>query len=149
MLRTRPSKDRWPKTSSPLIHEPHEVNVDFVMYWHEVLTRRYQFAERLSYIYVVKSALTDFETTLEAGAGLGEHLNYGNLSAPQLSNYVAVDSRESMVDVLTKRYAQVRREMFGRLRHHSEKSAPTSYPLPVPLKGSVAASKRHSGHEWQ
>jgi ubiquinone/menaquinone biosynthesis C-methylase UbiE len=58
-------------------------------------------------MYVVKNAPANFKTTLEIGAGLGEHLDYERLSAQQLSNYVAVDIRENMVDVLTRRYPQV------------------------------------------
>jgi len=48
-----------------------------------------------------------FRTTLEIGAGLGEHLDYESLSESQLSNYVAVDIRENMIAELLKRYPQV------------------------------------------
>ena len=97
----------WPKTFPPLSTERQAISDDFMKYWHEVLARRYGIVDRFNHLYVVKRAPASFLTTLEIGAGLGEHLDYEILSERQLSNYVALDIRENMIAELVKRYPQV------------------------------------------
>lgn len=101
------SNHRWPKSLPPLTLQQQEINDDFVKYWHEVLPRRFGFVDRFNHLYPVKHAPLSFLNTLEVGAGLGEHLQYEKLSSAQLSNYVAVDIRQNMIDELRKRYPQV------------------------------------------
>lgn len=56
---------------------------------------------------MVKNSSKDFITTLEIGAGLGEHLEYEKLSEQQKENYVALELRENMVKVIQERYPDV------------------------------------------
>jgi SAM-dependent methyltransferase len=48
-----------------------------------------------------------FLTTLEIGAGLGEHLTYESLTSEQRKNYYAVDIRENMIDEFRRRHPGV------------------------------------------
>jgi Methyltransferase domain len=54
--------------------------------------------EKFNHEYAVKHAPKTFRTTLEIGAGLGEHLNYEVLTPEQKSNYYALELRENMVE---------------------------------------------------
>jgi len=87
---------KWPKTFPPLTAEQERIRDDFMHAWHEELPAKYGMIERFNHGYVVDHAPATFLTTLEIGAGLGEHLNYERLTPEQLSNYVAVELRPSM-----------------------------------------------------
>src|SRR3984893_6279417 len=86
---------KWPKTVPPLTEEQRRINDDFMKYWHEVLPRKYGLVEAFNHEFAVKNAPKTFRTTLEIGAGLGEHLNYEVLTPEQKSNYYALERRES------------------------------------------------------
>src|SRR5437868_871866 len=102
------TSSKWPKILPPLSAERQEISNDFMKYWHEVLPRRYGIIETFNHQYAVKhSAGTSFKTSIEIGAGLGEHLEYERLTAEQRRNYVAVDIRQNMVDELHRRYPDV------------------------------------------
>lgn len=73
-------------------------------YWHEVLPRRYGIVDRFNHLYPVVHAPSQFVTTLEIGAGLGEHLQYERLSSAQRGAYYALDIRENMVAELKHRH---------------------------------------------
>jgi ubiquinone/menaquinone biosynthesis C-methylase UbiE len=92
--------NKWPKIFSPLTPEQCAINDDFVLYWHEVLPKRYGFVDEFNHKYVVKNAPSEFIYTLEIGAGTGEHLKYEVLNDVQKKNYHAVDIRENMIDEL-------------------------------------------------
>ena len=98
---------KWPKSLPPLSPAQQQISNDFMQYWHEVLPRRYGMIERFNHQYAVKRSGTDFATTIEIGAGLGEHLEYEQLTEAQRRNYVAVDIRQNMVDELQRRYPDV------------------------------------------
>ena len=67
---------KWPKSVPSLTDEQRRISDDFMKYWHEVLPRKYGVVETFNHEYAVKHAPKTFRTTLEIGAGLGEHLNY-------------------------------------------------------------------------
>jgi SAM-dependent methyltransferase len=80
-----------------------EISDDFMKYWHEVLPKKYGIIETFNHNYAVRRAPDEFLTTLEIGAGLGEHLSYEKLTPEQRQNYVAVDIRQNMTDALRQR----------------------------------------------
>ena len=49
-----------------------------------------------------------FRSTLEIGAGVGEHLTYEHLSAEQRRNYVAVELRSVMADQIARRHPDIK-----------------------------------------
>jgi ubiquinone/menaquinone biosynthesis C-methylase UbiE len=95
---------KWPKTLPPLTPDQQRISDDFMRYWHEVLPKRYGIVEEFNQRYVVRHSPKGFVTTLEIGAGTGEHLEFEELSAEQRANYVAVDIRENMVGEIRKRF---------------------------------------------
>lgn len=100
-------RQSWPKTFPPLSEEQERISNDFMRYWHEVLPRQYGIVDKFNHQYVVKNAPASFVTTLEVGAGLGEHLDYEKLTDLQASEYVALDIRANMIEELQRRYPKV------------------------------------------
>jgi SAM-dependent methyltransferase len=98
---------KWPKQLPPLTPEQQRVSDDFMQHWHEIFARNYGFVDRFNHNYVVQRSPRDFRTTLEIGAGLGEHLEYERLTPEQERNYVAVDVRENMLAELRRRFPGV------------------------------------------
>ena len=74
---------KWPKVLPPLDEERKRISDDFMKYWHEVLPRKYGIIDRFNHSYCVRRAPRDFRRTLEIGAGIGEHLDYENLTPEQ------------------------------------------------------------------
>jgi len=101
------SSTRWPKTIPPLTAEQRHISDDFMKYWHEVLPRKYGIIDDFNHQYAVKHAPPEFRTTLEIGAGLGEHLEYERLTPDQEQNYVALELRENMAAEIRKRFPRV------------------------------------------
>lgn len=99
--------NKWPKLLQKLSTERREINDDFVLHWHEILPRKYGFVDKFNHEYVVKNAPIDFVSTLEIGAGTGEHLNYEILTNKQKLNYHALDIRENMISELRKQFPEV------------------------------------------
>jgi SAM-dependent methyltransferase len=98
---------KWPKTFAPLTPEQEQIRDAFMHAWHEELPKKYGVIERFNHGYVVDHAPSDFVTTLEIGAGIGEHLEYEKLTAEQKRNYVAVELRQPMADEIHKRQPEV------------------------------------------
>ena len=89
--RMPPSSARqWPKVLPPLTPEQKQISDDFVKLWLEVLPRRYGRVEEFNHRYPLRHSPAGFRTTLEIGAGLGEHLQYETLTPEQEENYVAL-----------------------------------------------------------
>ncbi len=90
--------EKWPKTLETLTAEQEIISHDFMKHWHEVLASRsrYGLIEKFNHQYAVKNAPNSFTTTLEIGAGIGEHINYEKLTPLQKSHYVALELRENM-----------------------------------------------------
>jgi SAM-dependent methyltransferase len=98
---------KWPKLIPPMTEEQSRVNDDFMKYWHEVLPKKYGVVEAFNHEYAVKNAPKEFRTTLEIGAGLGEHLNYEVLTPEQKSNYYALELRENMAEGIRQAHPDV------------------------------------------
>jgi len=101
--------NKWPKLFHPLLPEQKIISDDFMKHWHEVLAgkARYGLIEKFNHGYVVKNAPQNFVSTLEIGAGLGEHLNYEKLSALQKKNYVALELRNLMAQQIQKKFPDI------------------------------------------
>ena len=105
---TDPPRGKWPKVLPPLSPEQKRINDDFMAYWHEVLPRKYSLADRFNHHYVLRYPSSNFRRTLEVGAGLGEHLRYEKLTPEQEREYVALDFRENMIELLKARFPRIR-----------------------------------------
>jgi SAM-dependent methyltransferase len=100
---------KWPKNIPPLSPEQEIISDDFMHHWHKTLAgnSRYRPLEKFNHGYVAKNAPLTFTTTLEIGAGLGEHLEYEKLSALQKKNYVALELRENMARHIASKFPEV------------------------------------------
>lgn len=78
--------------------------------WHEELAgrSRYGLVERFNHTFPVRLSRPGFRTTLEIGAGLGEHLEYERLTPEQESNYYCNEYRENMAAEIRRRFPRVR-----------------------------------------
>jgi SAM-dependent methyltransferase len=76
--------------------------------WHEVLPKRFGAIERFNHEFPVKYSQRDFKTTLEIGAGLGEHIRYERLTPVQEENYYANEFRENMAARIRETYPRVK-----------------------------------------
>lgn len=97
----------WPKILPPLNDEQRRISDDFMKHWHEVLPKKYGVLDDFNHGYPVEHAPREYRTTLEIGAGLGEHLAYEKLSAEQERNYVALELRENMAARIRERFPKV------------------------------------------
>jgi SAM-dependent methyltransferase len=75
--------------------------------WHEVLPQRYGLIERFNHGFPVAASRPGFTTTMEIGAGLGEHLEYELLTPEQEANYYAVELLEIMAAQIRTRHPRV------------------------------------------
>jgi len=57
--------------------------------------------------FPVRNSRANFKTTLEIGAGLGEHIQYEKLTPFQEENYYANEFRENMAAEIHKRFPRV------------------------------------------
>jgi SAM-dependent methyltransferase len=100
--------DKWPKALAPLTPEEKAVSDDFMKVWHEALPgRSYTAIERFNHRFPVRFSRPGFRSTLEIGAGLGEHLRHERLSAEQERGYCAVELRENMAEQIRARYPHI------------------------------------------
>ncbi|HEX4824042.1 MAG TPA: class I SAM-dependent methyltransferase [Candidatus Polarisedimenticolaceae bacterium] len=97
----------WPKVLPPLDPATRRIHDEFMHDWLEALPRRYGFADRFNHRYPA-SRSGGFTTTLEIGAGTGEHLRWENLSEAQKEGYVALDLRENVAARFRERHPGVR-----------------------------------------
>ena len=98
---------KWPKVLPPLTPEQKKINDDFVKLWHEVLPKRFGVVEKFNHSFPVKHSQPGFKTTLEVGAGLGEHIEHEILTPEQEANYYANELRENMAIEIRKRFPRV------------------------------------------
>lgn len=101
---------KWPKVLPPLSPEQQQRNNEFMRIWHEELARRsrYGLVERFNHTFPVRHSRPGFRTTLEIGAGLGEHLEYEKLTPEQERNYYCNEYRENMAAGIRQRFPNVR-----------------------------------------
>jgi len=98
---------KWPKVLPPLTDEQRRINDEFLKLWHEVLPRRFGLVERFNHGFPVRNSPANFVTTLEIGAGLGEHIRHERLTPPQEKGYHALELRESMAEGIRLRFPRV------------------------------------------
>ena len=98
---------KWPKHIPPLTPAQQEISNDFMKYWHRVLPRHFSIVERFNHGYPVWHAPTKFKTTLEIGAGLGEHIIHETLTEEQTRNYHTLELRENMSRAIKARFPKV------------------------------------------
>jgi SAM-dependent methyltransferase len=102
-------KAKWPKIVPPLTERQQQISDDFMKRWHEELAgrSRYGLIEIFNHNFPVKYSKPNFKTTLELGAGLGEHIHYEKLTPEQEENYHANEVRENMAAEIRKRFPRV------------------------------------------
>jgi SAM-dependent methyltransferase len=98
---------KWPKVLPPLTPEQRKISDDFMKLWHEVLPKRFGIVERFNHAYPVKASRPGFTTSLEIGAGLGEHLHYEKLTPEQEAKYYALELRENMAAEIRRNFPKV------------------------------------------
>ncbi len=103
------SYSKWPKEFAPLTPEQKIVSDDFMKFWHEKLAsnKKYSLIETFNHGYAVKHAPKQFLSTLEIGAGLGEHIQYEVLTEDQRKHYVVLELRENMAEKIRNRYPDI------------------------------------------
>lgn len=100
---------KWPKVLPPLTPEQQQRNHEFMRLWHEELAKRsrYGLVERFNHEWPVRHSPPGFRTTLEIGAGLGEHLEYERLTPEQEAGYFCNEYRENMAAEIRRRFPRV------------------------------------------
>ncbi len=104
------SASKWPKRL-PVLSPEQQVRSDaFMKLWHEELAGRprYGLVEKFNHSFPVKHSAPGFKTTLEIGAGLGEHLEYEKLTPEQEANYYCNEYRENMAAEIRRRFPKVK-----------------------------------------
>jgi SAM-dependent methyltransferase len=102
------SMQKWPKVLPPLTPEQQVISNDFMKLWHEVLPKRFGIIDAFNHKFPITHSPSNFKTTLEIGAGLGEHIHYEKLTPEQAENYYANDFRENMAEVIRKTFPLVK-----------------------------------------
>jgi SAM-dependent methyltransferase len=98
---------KWPKALPPLTTEQRRINDEFLKLWHEVLPRRFGIVERFNQLFPVRNSPEGFSTTLEIGAGLGEHLRHERLTPEQEEGYHALELRDTMAQEIRSSFPRV------------------------------------------
>lgn len=100
---------KWPKIFPPLTPEQKERSDAFMKLWHQELAGRprYGLVEKFNHNFPVRHSPPGFRTTLEIGAGLGEHLRHEKLTPEQEKNYHCNEYRENMAAEIRRRYPNV------------------------------------------
>jgi SAM-dependent methyltransferase len=101
------SPSKWPKQLPPLSPEQERISNDFMRHWLEVLPNKFVPFERFSQCYPVVHSTPGFVTTLEVGAGIGDHLEYESLSPEQLRNYHAIEIRSNVAEKLRASHPEI------------------------------------------
>jgi SAM-dependent methyltransferase len=104
-----PSTAKWPKILPALTPEQQQRSDAFMKLWHVELAGkpRYGLIERFNHGFPVRHSQPSFETTLEIGAGLGEHLEYEKLTPEQERGYHCNEYRENMAAEIRRRFPNV------------------------------------------
>tara|TARA_B100000579_G_C22705568_1_gene791917 strand:+ start:130 stop:840 length:711 start_codon:yes stop_codon:yes gene_type:complete len=100
-------KGTFPKKIPHLSEEQLKIKKDFYSFWLQKLRKSYGIVDYFNHNFVVRNSKDHFETTLEIGAGIGEHLNYEKLTTIQKRNYYALDSSEILLDQLSSEQQEI------------------------------------------
>lgn len=99
------TQKKWPKKLPEFTPEQKRIRSEFMECWHEVLPAKYGILEKFNHGFPVQEKNnTPKMKTLEIGAGLGEHINYENLSDQE---YFAVELRGNMAKRISIKYPAV------------------------------------------
>jgi SAM-dependent methyltransferase len=99
---------KWPKILPPMTPEQQRISDEFMKLWHQTLPNRFGIVERFNHSFPVKHSRPGFKTTIEIGAGLGEHLHYEKLTPEQEAGYFAVELRENMAAEIRRRFPKIK-----------------------------------------
>jgi SAM-dependent methyltransferase len=99
---------KWPKVLPPLTPEQRRISDEFMKHWHDRLPGAwYGIVEGFNHNFPVRHSRPGFVSTLEIGAGLGEHIRYEKLTAEQELNYHALELRENMAAEIRRHFPAV------------------------------------------
>jgi 2-polyprenyl-3-methyl-5-hydroxy-6-metoxy-1,4-benzoquinol methylase len=101
------STSKWPKQVTPLTPEQTRISDDWMKYFHEVNRTKFSGVVGFNHRYVAEHSPRNFLSSLDVGAGLGEHLQSEDLSGDQLNNYVALEFRPEMAATIRERWPTV------------------------------------------
>ncbi len=103
------SSSGWPKILRPLDAAQQKRSDAFMKLWHEELAGRprYSLLEKFNHQFPIRHSPPGFRTTLEIGAGLGEHLVYEQLTPEQEAGYYCNEYRENMAAEIRRRFPKV------------------------------------------
>ncbi|HEY1793742.1 MAG TPA: class I SAM-dependent methyltransferase [Opitutaceae bacterium] len=88
--------------------EQKRISDEFMKLWHQELPARFGIVEKFNHNFPVRHSRPGFLTTVEIGAGLGEHMHYERLTAEQEANYHAIELRENMSAEIRKRFPKIK-----------------------------------------
>ena len=115
------SSCRWPKHIAPLSSEQARISDDWMKHFHEVNRSKFSGVVSFNHRYVATHSPQSFSSSLDVGAGLGEHLEYESLSPLQLQNYVALEIRPDMAETIRQKWPTVQVHGFD-----------CQHPMPFP-----------------
>lgn len=99
---------KWPKVLPPLTTDQRRISDEFMKHWHDRLPGAwYGIVESFNHKFPVHHSNPLFTSTLEIGAGLGEHIRYEKLTPEQERNYFALELRENMAAEIRKNFPRV------------------------------------------
>lgn len=100
---------KWPKVLPPLTPEQQRRSDEFMKLWHVELAARprYGLIEKFNHGFPIAHSPPGFKTTLEIGAGLGEHLQHEKLTPEQERGYYCNEYRENMAAEIRRRFPAV------------------------------------------
>lgn len=103
------TNSKWPKKIAPMTAAEKTINDDFMAFWHKQIggSWKYHAMEIFNHCYPKFFSPKNFTSTLEIGAGLGEHIAQQHLSEEQLKNYVALELRDNMATAIKQRFPSV------------------------------------------
>jgi SAM-dependent methyltransferase len=99
---------KWPKQLPPLSADQERISNEFMRAWLEELPQKYSVVERFNHGFPIRASDFPFISTLEIGAGLGEHVRRERLTGEQRRNYTAVDLRPNVIAVLRENFPEIR-----------------------------------------
>lgn len=102
---------KWPKNVPELSDIQRTTRDDWMRYWHEELPQKFGVIEKFNHGFPARTAADAIggrTTTLEIGAGLGEHLHYEDLSRQK---YYALELRQNMAEVIKSNFPEVEVEV--------------------------------------
>ncbi len=99
---------KWPKVLPPMTSEQKRISDEFMKLWHQELPHKFGIVDRFNHGFPVKNSRPGFRTSVEIGAGLGEHIHYEKLTPEQEENYYAVELRENMAAEIRRRFPNVK-----------------------------------------